>query len=44
MGYRKSELDKQFKNPIVEVDIQTGEGYCRLQEIWDSEGRETVEE
>lgn len=41
---RNKELKKQFENPIIEVDIKTGEGYCRLQEVWDKEGRETVEE
>lgn len=44
LGYGKRKLDKQFKNPIAEVDIRTGEGYCRILEHWDNERLETIEE
>lgn len=29
---------EQFKNPIACIDIETGEGYCRIEEIWEREG------
>lgn len=39
---KKKELDKQFENPIVMVNIQTDEGYCRIREYWAEEGIETI--
>lgn len=30
-------LDEQFQHPIVHIDIVTGAGYNRLQDLWDRE-------
>lgn len=32
------DIEAQFKNPIVHINIETGEGYCRIDEIWEQEG------
>lgn len=32
------EIEEQFINPIAQINIETGEGYCRIKEIWEQEG------
>ncbi|SMB95476.1 hypothetical protein SAMN00017405_0412 [Desulfonispora thiosulfatigenes DSM 11270] len=32
------QLEKQFQNPIVKVNLETGEGFNRIHEIWAREG------
>lgn len=27
----------EFSKPIVHINIQTGEGYCRIRELWEGE-------
>lgn len=36
--YSREELQRSFSNSIVRVNIKSGEGFCRIQELWDSEG------
>jgi len=30
--------DLQFKNPLAKVNVETGEGFCRIFEFWQNEG------
>lgn len=35
--------DELFENPIVVVNMETGESLCRIEELWDKSGCETYE-
>lgn len=32
-------MDAQFRNPIVQINLQTGAGYVRIEELWAHEAR-----
>jgi len=38
------DMDDQFKNPILQINIETGEGYCRIDELWKKEGVIIIDE
>lgn len=36
--YTREVLKRCFREPLVKVNIKTGQGYSRMEELWESEG------
>lgn len=37
MRKNKGYVDEQFANPVARIDIATGQGFCRIREVWSRE-------